>query len=68
MTKKELFLASVRDAVGRLFFYDRKEDGELTIEDVNELIESGEITLAEIVEVFEDEIAAKYIEYEEDDE
>jgi hypothetical protein len=53
---KEIFLGLVRDSVSNLFYYDRKNDEDLSVNEVDQLIRSGQITLSEILEVFTDEI------------
>lgn len=50
--KRLLLLASARDAASQLLYYDRKEDEELTPDDVDELISTGAVTLAEITAAF----------------
>ena len=50
--KKQHFLNCIKDCVGNLFYYDRKEDETLNVSELNELIDSGDITLEEIVNVF----------------
>lgn len=35
---------STADLVGRLLYYDRKEDEDLTSEDIDEMLASGEVT------------------------
>lgn len=58
--KKQLFLASCRDAVGKLFYYDRKEDEELSRHDVDNLVSSGDISVEEILREIRDEIVRNY--------
>jgi hypothetical protein len=57
--KRLLFLANVTDLVSSLLYYDRKEDEELTRDDVEVLLESGRITIKEIVEMFEKTLTQK---------
>jgi hypothetical protein len=47
-----LFLESVEDLVNNLLYYDRKEDEELTKDDVENLLESGKITIEEVTDHF----------------
>lgn len=39
--KRELFLSLIDDCVSDLIYYDRKEDEDLSIEDVEEIIDDG---------------------------
>ncbi len=50
--KKEKFLDSVEDCVSDLCYYNRKNDEELSISDVKQLLESGAVTMEEIFERF----------------
>lgn len=52
MTKKELVLATVEDMVTDFLHYDRDNDEDLEHGDIELLIESGELTVEEIVEKF----------------
>ncbi len=56
MTRRELILAIVSDLVGDFVYYDRKESG-LTMADLNDALDAGEITANEIVAKFASEIA-----------
>lgn len=51
--KKAILLACVCDGVGEVLYYDRKGDKELTVGDVKFLIESGRVTIAEMLAEFE---------------
>jgi hypothetical protein len=53
MTKKQTALAAAEDLAASFLWYDRKEDPELTRDDLWALIRSGELTVAEIVAKFE---------------
>lgn len=52
-TKRETAIAALTDLVSDFAYYDRKEDEELSSDDVRELLASGEITITNIAEVFE---------------
>ena len=52
MSKKQLILDSVKDLVSDLMFYDRKEDEDLSVKDIEESFKSGEVTISEVVEIF----------------
>lgn len=54
MNAKETALSTLTDLVIDYLYYDRKGDEELTQQEMQELIESGELTAAEIVERFTD--------------
>lgn len=56
MTKKELILANVKDLISSFLYYDRKEDEDLGVGDIQEAINNGEITKEEILQKFEDEL------------
>lgn len=60
MTKKELFLIRVSDIVSNLCYYDRKNDEELSVKDVEELLNNNQVTLFEIVEILDKEIKANF--------
>ena len=62
MTKREYFKATVKDLVGSLVYYDRKEDDELSEADVDALFRNEEITLNEVMEIFRVELE-NYIDY-----
>lgn len=51
-TKKEILFDTVEDLVVDFLYYDRKEDEELRIGDIDDMIHSGEVTMGEILEVF----------------
>tara|TARA_R110000772_G_scaffold17946_3_gene50122 strand:+ start:217461 stop:217889 length:429 start_codon:yes stop_codon:yes gene_type:complete len=52
---KDLILANVGDLASDLLYYDRKEDEELSVGDIERAIEDGVITLDEIVDKFKNE-------------
>jgi len=54
--RKQLIIATVEDLVNGFLYYDRKEDEELPLGEIEKAIESGEITRYEIVSVFEREL------------
>lgn len=59
-SKKELLLASIDDAVSDILYYDRKEDEELSAEDVDALIGWGGVTLTEMVEAFRNAVKGAF--------
>ena len=52
MTRRDHILMVAEDLMGSFLYYDRKEDDTLPREAVEEAIKSGEILVAEILEVF----------------
>jgi hypothetical protein len=58
MTKKELFLGAIEDAIGDALYYNRIEDKLLTSDDVEELME--EVTLKEILSKVKSTILENY--------
>lgn len=53
---KEYILLSVSDLVTSFTYYDRKEDEDLSVDQLNNAVKSGEVTIDEIVEKFRDEL------------
>lgn len=49
---KELILNTIDDLCSAFTYYDRKEDEELSMEQLNEAVKSGIITIEEMVEKF----------------
>lgn len=49
---RELILASANDLARKFLYYDRKEDDELKIGDIQKAEENGEVTKEEIIEEF----------------
>lgn len=56
-TSRQKILDTVSDLGSNFWFYDRKEDEDLSTDDIEEALESGEITLDEIVEAFREAIS-----------
>lgn len=53
MTKRrEVILTRASDLMGAFLFYDRKEDDELAVGEIEAAIAADEITVDEIIEVF----------------
>ena len=55
MTKREYFVRLIPDLVSMVVYYDRKEDEDLSREDVDLLFKNNEITLEEVTELFRKE-------------
>ena len=53
---KEIILDTVNDLVSAFLYYDRKEDEELALGDIEKAIENKDITINEIVECFKDSL------------
>lgn len=54
MNKKELILDTLSDLVSNFLYYDRKEDEELAVGEIEQAIHDDEITIEEMVEHFKD--------------
>lgn len=54
--KKELILGTIKDIVSQFLYYDRKEDTELSIEDLKQAIKNNDISIDEIVDTFKKEL------------
>ena len=50
---KEEILKTVDDLVTGFLYYDRKEDEDLKVGDIDKAVKSGEITIKEMVDKFE---------------
>lgn len=53
---KENILNTIDDLCSDFLYYDRKEDEELSFDDIQEAVKSGEITLDEMVERFKNNL------------
>lgn len=49
---KQKILDTISNLCSDFLYYDRKEDEDLTMEQLNEAVKSGEITIDEMVEEF----------------
>ena len=56
MSKKQHMLDIIEDLITDYLYYDRQEDEDLSFEEVEELVKSGEITAHEISECFDKDI------------
>ena len=56
METRELILATVRNLVTDFLYYDRKEDEDLQIGDIDEAVRRGIITKEEIIGHFESKL------------
>lgn len=57
---KEIILATIEDLVAELCYYGRKEDEELSEAQLDQAIESGEITIDEMVAEFRKHLENTY--------
>ena len=57
---KALILDSVSDLVSDFLYYDRKEDEELPVDKIEELIKDGVITVDEIIDKFTKELKKNF--------
>ncbi len=55
-SRKELILNEVSDIIGRLLYYDRKEDEELGLGEIEQSLIEGEVTVNDILEVIREQI------------
>lgn len=53
---RELILNEVTDAIGKLLYYDRKEDENLKLHDIEYSILDGDISILDILLIVETEI------------
>jgi len=49
---KQQILDTITDLCSNFLYYDRKEDEDLSAEDIKDAVKSGEITIDEMVEEF----------------
>lgn len=49
---KKIILATISDLCSNFLYYDRKEDEDLSMEQLNEAVKNGEITIDEMVAEF----------------
>ncbi len=47
-----MIINRIEDLCSNFLYYDRKEDEDLSMEQLNEAVQKGEITIDEMVEVF----------------
>ena len=47
---------TIIDMVSNLMYYDRKEDAELPVGEIQRMIEDGELTIDELVKAFDKEL------------
>jgi len=57
---KELILNHIEDLVSDFVYYDRKEDEDLSMEQLKNAVKSGEVTVAEMVEKFKDGLTSTF--------
>jgi len=57
---KQQILNTISDLCSDFLYYDRKGDEELSVEQLNEAVESGKITIDEMVAEFRKHIEATY--------
>ncbi len=51
-TRKDRLFMTMDTMVSNLYYYDRKEDDDLPVGSIEEMIELGEVTVDEMVEQF----------------
>lgn len=57
---KEIIFNTVEDLVSNFVYYDRKEDEDLSANELTMAIKSGEVTIEEIVSKFEKHLRRNY--------
>jgi len=58
---KTKILNTISDLCSNFLYYDRKEDEELSMEQLNKAVKSGEITIDEMVNAFREHLEATFI-------
>lgn len=53
---KEEVLCAADDAARKFIFYDRKNDEDLAVGDIQKAVKNGEVTIDEIVEKFKERL------------
>jgi hypothetical protein len=53
---KENIINTVKDLCANFLYYDRKEDEELSADDLTQAVEDGTVTIEEIVAEFENQL------------
>lgn len=56
MTRRELILGYMRDLAADFLYYDRKEDEDLPLGEIEAAVAAGELSYAEIAEAFRAEL------------
>lgn len=52
MATKQDVLDAIKHDVSKFLYYDRKEDDDLPVGEIEQMVECGEITIDEMVETF----------------
>lgn len=53
---KETILNTVKDLCANFLYYDRKEDEDLSADDLEEAVKNGTVTIDEMVETFRQQL------------
>jgi len=53
---RKRILGTVTDLISNFLYYDRKEDEELGVGEIEDAIKRGDITVEEIISLFESEL------------
>lgn len=56
---KNAIIATVKDLVANFIYYDRKEDEDLEVGDIEKSIANGDMSIKDIVSVFESELTKR---------
>jgi hypothetical protein len=54
--RREIILGTIADLVSDLLYYDRKNDEDLKVDEIDEAVREGEIAVDEMVEKFRQEL------------
>lgn len=57
-SRRDIILACVSDMVTDLLYYNRKEDEELPVGAIEEAVAAGEVSVDEILKMFEENLRA----------
>ena len=57
---KQIILDTISDLATAFVYYDRKEDEDLSMDQLNYAVETGEITIDEMVAKFREELEATF--------
>lgn len=57
---KEQILKTIKDLCSCFLHYDRKEDEDLSVEQLNDAVKNGDITIDEMVAVFRETLESTF--------
>lgn len=62
---KKMFLGLLKDSMSNFFYYDRKDDTQLSSEDIEDLIFEGHVTLKDIIDTVTEKVKKDFPEINE---